>query len=312
MSVGIATQNHYAYMDQHVEGGATVQYPGARSSQINAEASAETSGQETAQKDINLFGEDGFGFDDFLDIINPLQHIPVISTLYREITGDQLNPGARIIGGGIFGGGVGLAASVVNTVIEVETGKDIGGHVAALVSGEEIPDETMLATTSSAPQSPTPAVTPTSTPQIIPASFNAPKPTVLEPKPQASAPNSASTPVQSRSSNQEKSPAQPPLMMGLEWKTQPPNLHKNIDNIRAAQGENLTPEQLARILGAFNQAPAARATTVDTKAQTSEPDQVGRASPGNPGEITTNAIRNSNLANLTSQTDQFGLTVTLR
>ena len=34
------------------------------------------------------FGSDGFSFLDVLDIINPLQHLPVISTLYRQVTGD--------------------------------------------------------------------------------------------------------------------------------------------------------------------------------------------------------------------------------
>ncbi len=33
-----------------------------------------------------------FSFDDFLDIINPLQHLPVISTIYRAITHDTINP----------------------------------------------------------------------------------------------------------------------------------------------------------------------------------------------------------------------------
>ncbi len=31
-----------------------------------------------------------FTFDDFIDIINPLQHIPILSTVYREMTGDEI------------------------------------------------------------------------------------------------------------------------------------------------------------------------------------------------------------------------------
>ncbi|MGB6086494.1 MAG: hypothetical protein WBF74_07845, partial [Parvibaculum sp.] len=31
-----------------------------------------------------------FGFSDFLDVINPLQHIPIVSSIYRELTGDEL------------------------------------------------------------------------------------------------------------------------------------------------------------------------------------------------------------------------------
>ena len=46
---------------------------------------------------FKLFGDDGFTFLDFLDIINPLQHIPIIGTLYRQMTGDTLDPGSRVI-----------------------------------------------------------------------------------------------------------------------------------------------------------------------------------------------------------------------
>ena len=84
------------------------------------------------------FGEDGFTFFDFLDIVNPLQHLPVISTLYREITGDHIDPGSRVVGGTLFGGALGAASAMVNSLVETESGKDIGGHVlAALGWGDE-------------------------------------------------------------------------------------------------------------------------------------------------------------------------------
>jgi hypothetical protein len=73
------------------------------------------------------------GFGDLLQAINPLQHIPVVSTIYREITGTTIEPAARVIGGYVFGGPIGLASSLVNAVIESSSGKDIGGHVAAFV-----------------------------------------------------------------------------------------------------------------------------------------------------------------------------------
>ena len=44
------------------------------------------------------FGQDGMTFLDFLDIINPLQHIPLVSTIYRKITGDTIDPASRIAG----------------------------------------------------------------------------------------------------------------------------------------------------------------------------------------------------------------------
>ena len=84
----------------------------------------------------DFFGRDGFGFFDFLDIINPLQHIPIISGLYRKITGDEISPGARLVGGGLFGGPIGFAAALANVVVEDASGNDIGGHIFAMVDGD--------------------------------------------------------------------------------------------------------------------------------------------------------------------------------
>lgn len=85
----------------------------------------------------DMVNESFFGsFADMLDVINPLQHIPGVSTLYRAITGDVIGAGAQIAGGAIFGGPIGLVASIANLIFEQETGKDIGGHVMAAASGK--------------------------------------------------------------------------------------------------------------------------------------------------------------------------------
>ncbi|MCL4456578.1 MAG: hypothetical protein M1147_11855 [Nitrospirae bacterium] len=78
----------------------------------------------------------GVSFDDILDIVNPLQHIPVVSTVYRSATGDEISPVSRIVGGTIFGQLFGLIASVVNVVVEAVTGKDIGDHVMTALKGD--------------------------------------------------------------------------------------------------------------------------------------------------------------------------------
>lgn len=83
-----------------------------------------------------LFGEDGFDFDDVLDVINPLQHIPIISTLYRAATGDTIAAGPRMAGGALFGGVFGFMSAAVNAAIEEETGHDIGDHVRMALLGE--------------------------------------------------------------------------------------------------------------------------------------------------------------------------------
>lgn len=85
---------------------------------------------------FEAFGQDGLTFWDFLDIINPLQHIPVISTLYRSITGDEIDPAAKIAGGTLYGGPIGAISSLIDVVVDYGTGKDIGEHAMTLVQNE--------------------------------------------------------------------------------------------------------------------------------------------------------------------------------
>ena len=87
---------------------------------------------DAAAEGVPLFDGEGFSFSDVLDLINPLQHLPVISTLYRDLAGDEIGAGARVLGGALFGGIPGVVSSLINVVIEDETGKDFGEHVLAL------------------------------------------------------------------------------------------------------------------------------------------------------------------------------------
>ena len=89
---------------------------------------------ENSETANQLWGEDGFTFGDLIDLINPLQHIPGVATLYREFTGDEIAPGARLLGGSLFGGIPGAMSSLINIVVEDSTGKDVGEHVVALFS----------------------------------------------------------------------------------------------------------------------------------------------------------------------------------
>lgn len=82
-----------------------------------------------------IWGADGFTFYDFLDIINPLQHIPIVNTLYRQWTGDTIDYGARIAGGTLFGGPIGLAVAAADVFVEGSTGKDMGQHMMAFLGG---------------------------------------------------------------------------------------------------------------------------------------------------------------------------------
>lgn len=94
------------------------------------------------------------GFWDMLDVINPLQHIPIVSTVYRKLTGDEISPLARIAGATLFGGPIGAAFALVDTAVEHKTGRDMGGNVMAAL----FPDDKLDAATEIAARPPgTPA-----------------------------------------------------------------------------------------------------------------------------------------------------------
>lgn len=93
-------------------------------------------------------GESGLGFGDLLDVINPLQHLPVVGTIYRALTGDTMSEPARLAGGALYGGPLGLVGALANMVVERETGQDIGDTALAWVTDEPgvaSPDDLALA-----------------------------------------------------------------------------------------------------------------------------------------------------------------------
>ncbi len=96
-------------------------------------------------KAFEPFGKDGVSFLDFLDIINPLQHIPLVATLYRKITGDEIDPGSRLAGSALYGGALGAVTSLIDVMIEFNTGRDIGEHALEVAGRDNIkPENTPL------------------------------------------------------------------------------------------------------------------------------------------------------------------------
>ena len=69
--------------------------------------------------------DDGFSFDDFLDVINPLQHLPVVGMLYRAVTGDEINAPAKIAGDTLFGGIYGFLGALGAVAYEGIAGESI-------------------------------------------------------------------------------------------------------------------------------------------------------------------------------------------
>jgi hypothetical protein len=85
---------------------------------IAARLHASNNQPPATESSFNLFGDDGFTFGDIIDIVNPLQHIPIVSNIYRKITGDTIAPAMEITGGALFGGPIGAAVSFVTTAFQ--------------------------------------------------------------------------------------------------------------------------------------------------------------------------------------------------
>jgi hypothetical protein len=57
-------------------------------------------------------------FREFLSGLNPLQHLPVVGTIYRAVTGDVAPAPMRILGGLITGGPIGMATTIGSVALE--------------------------------------------------------------------------------------------------------------------------------------------------------------------------------------------------
>jgi hypothetical protein len=227
---------------------------------------------EPAPSRTHAWKEGGsFGFHDLLDTINPLQHIPVVSTIYRWLTGDTPGNVARIVGDGLFGGPLGLAAGAFSVAVKEETGKDPGELVLALVSGESSNGgKTQIAaadpTASNAAAAPPPDP-PASSPVPVAA---APVP-AAPPVPSASPATAAATPV--GSAVPFTADAHPPIPL---FKGAPP-----ATPARAAPGAPTAAEQAFLAQNAFFQRTAQRQSLTGRPITAPIPLQVtGQALPG--------------------------------
>ena len=93
-------------------------------------------------------------FHNLLGIVNPLQHLPVVGTLYRAITGDKIGTPEKIAGDALYGGLWGAAASIADTAFEAVTGKNFGDTVLAMITGKD--DKAAPALADAGPASPAP------------------------------------------------------------------------------------------------------------------------------------------------------------
>jgi hypothetical protein len=98
---------------------AMVHSPGPTTSEsvtvtANKSGTADTTGNQ----------DEGF-FHHLLDVVNPLQHLPVIGTIYRAITGEHIGPVEQIAGDTLYGGLWGGVSSVAEVAYQSIAGKSV-------------------------------------------------------------------------------------------------------------------------------------------------------------------------------------------
>src|SRR5580698_4111685 len=79
--------------------------------------------------------DEGF-FHHLLDVVNPLQHLPVIGTIYRAITGEHIGPVEKIAGDTLYGGLWGAVSSVADVAFEGIAGKSVEDTVLSWLKGD--------------------------------------------------------------------------------------------------------------------------------------------------------------------------------
>lgn len=77
------------------------------------------------------------GFADLVDTVNPLQHVPVVGSIYREATGDTIAPAAKIAGGFLVGGIFGAVAAIADCIFEQATGQTVGDTIVSSFTDNE-------------------------------------------------------------------------------------------------------------------------------------------------------------------------------
>jgi hypothetical protein len=154
-----------------------------------------------------------FGFHDFLDLINPLQHLPIIGSIYRWATGDEPGEVARVAGDTLYGGPIGLAFGLVATATEDDKGRDLGERTLAAVFGSGDDGKTPSPTAATQTASAAPAAASAQNAAWLSAFPNAAKNAAATPTPaQVASLYSSPPPAQATVNPAQSQAAAPPVL----------------------------------------------------------------------------------------------------
>ena len=114
---------------------AMVSSPGPARTESRIVSGAESVTSTANKADTGVKEEEGF-FDHLLDVVNPLQHIPIIGTIYRAITGDKIGSVEKIMGGTLYGGMWGAISSIADVAFKGITGKSFEDTALSLLKSD--------------------------------------------------------------------------------------------------------------------------------------------------------------------------------
>ncbi|MFA6279480.1 MAG: hypothetical protein WC612_01625 [Bdellovibrionales bacterium] len=86
--------------------------------------------------------DENLSLDDLVDLLNPLQHIPIVGTIYRAVTGDTIKPDVQVVGSILFGLATGsvlvsAASGIASAIFEQNTGEEPTVQMARAIFGDE-------------------------------------------------------------------------------------------------------------------------------------------------------------------------------
>src|SRR5690242_610350 len=106
---------------------------------------------ESIESQILFLGPDlEFGWDDFADLVNPLQHIPLVNIAYRAATGDRIYGAASLLDVGF--GPLAGAGTVLQLAYQSTTGESLEDKAVAAVFGPRGADDTAALYTTASQQ----------------------------------------------------------------------------------------------------------------------------------------------------------------
>ncbi len=96
-----------------------------------------------------VFGNNGLEINDGFDTINILHHIPIVSNIYKESSQQQISAIAKLGGGFLYGGTLGLGYAALDLAVEAYSGHSIGGTIINFSFSDFFLDDNRLEQSSS-------------------------------------------------------------------------------------------------------------------------------------------------------------------